>query len=95
MTNIIPQTPPENNRGPWRELEKTTSGIWSTSMTIAFISMLESMVNGELWGNPPVTVPSRLWKIVIVYGPYGRWAIGAHGQHPDHCSRYAKPWCRQ
>jgi endonuclease G len=65
MSNIFPQTP-ETNRGPWRDLENYArelvrqydyslhvfAGVYGQQKTI---------------GPREVSVPSRLWKIIVVY----------------------------
>lgn len=64
MTNIIPQAP-ENNRGTWRELEE-----YERDLVYQYDHELYIMagVYGEqgVIGNPPITVPSRLWKVIVV-----------------------------
>ncbi|MEL6382426.1 MAG: DNA/RNA non-specific endonuclease [Cyanobacteria bacterium J06626_18] len=64
MTNILPQAP-ENNRGPWRELEEY-------SRDLVYQLGLELMVIAGGYGEQTqladgrVTAPSRLWKIIVV-----------------------------
>ena len=77
MTNIIPQTP-ENNRGPWRELE---NHIRDLVYQYDHSLHLYAGVYGERGtvGQSAVTVPSRLWKIVIVYDRMDDGRLGLTG----------------
>jgi len=67
MTNILPQAP-ENNRGIWRELEE-----YSRDQVYQFDKRLYIMAGGygeqTTLANGHVTVPSRLWKIIVVLDP--------------------------
>ncbi|MGF1521905.1 MAG: DNA/RNA non-specific endonuclease [Leptolyngbyaceae cyanobacterium] len=64
MTNILPQAP-ENNRGPWRELEE-----YSRDLVYQF--GLDLMVIAGGYGEQTqladgrVKAPSRLWKIIVI-----------------------------
>ncbi|WOD40043.1 DNA/RNA non-specific endonuclease [Nodosilinea sp. E11] len=65
MTNIMPQAP-ENNRGPWRELEE-----YGRSLVYQYDRSLHVFAGaygsqGDV-GNRAIAIPSRLWKIVVVY----------------------------
>ncbi len=80
MTNIIPQSP-ENNRGPWRELEE-----YGRSLVYQYDHSLHVFAGaygrqGNV-GNRAVAVPSRLWKIIVVYDqlPDGGLGIGSDSQ---------------
>ncbi|PSN12294.1 DNA/RNA endonuclease G [filamentous cyanobacterium CCT1] len=80
MTNIIPQTP-ENNRGPWRELEE-----YGRDLVYQYDRSLHVFAgaygNQGSVGNRAVAVPSRLWKIIVVYDrlPDGNLGIGSDTQ---------------
>ncbi|MEB3291109.1 MAG: DNA/RNA non-specific endonuclease [Leptolyngbya sp.] len=80
MTNIVPQTP-ENNRGPWRELEE-----YGRDRVYQFDDRLHIFAGtyGQLHtlGSRPIVVPSRLWKIIIVYDrlPEGGLGLGPNSQ---------------
>jgi endonuclease G len=67
MTNILPQAP-ENNRGIWRELEE-----YSRDQVYQFDKQLYIMAGGygeqTTLANGRVTVPSRLWKIIVILDP--------------------------
>lgn len=74
MTNIIPQAP-ENNRGPWRELEE-----YSRSLVYQYDQNLHIFAGaygqqGQI-GDRSITVPSRLWKIIIVYDRLDNGSLG-------------------
>jgi endonuclease G len=80
MTNIIPQAP-ENNRGPWRELEEYGRDLvyqYDHSLHV-FAGAYGSQ--GSV-GDRAVAVPSRLWKIVVIYDrlPDGGLAVGPDTQ---------------
>ncbi|MBU6230538.1 MAG: DNA/RNA non-specific endonuclease [Cyanobacteria bacterium REEB459] len=80
MTNILPQAP-ANNRGPWRELETYARDLvyhQHRSLHI-FAGAYGKKPVSEL---PGVTVPSRLWKIIIVYDRLGNSRLGltSHSQ---------------
>lgn len=77
MTNIIPQTP-ENNRGPWRELENYIRDLvyqYDHSLHLYAGAYGE---RGTL-EQRDITVPSRLWKIVIVYDRMEDGGLGLTG----------------
>ncbi|PSN19412.1 DNA/RNA endonuclease G [filamentous cyanobacterium CCP5] len=64
MTNIIPQAP-ENNRGVWRELEEYTRELVKLGNRDVYVIAGTYGSQGNL-GKSQVTVPSRLWKVVVV-----------------------------
>ena len=67
MTNILPQVP-ENNRGVWRELEE-----YSRDLVYQFDQELFIIAGGygvqTRLAEGRVTVPSRLWKVIVVLDP--------------------------
>ena len=67
MSNILPQAP-QNNRGVWRELEE-----YSRDLVYQFDRTLYIIAGGygaqETLASGRVTVPSRVWKIVVALGP--------------------------
>jgi len=67
MTNILPQAP-QNNRGIWRELEE-----YSRDWVYQFDGTLYMLAGGygvqETLAAGRVTVPSRLWKIIVAIAP--------------------------
>lgn len=80
MTNIVPQTP-ENNRGPWRELEE-----YGRDLVYQYDNQLHIFAGaygqqGTL-GSRNIVVPSRLWKIILVYDrlPEGGLGLGPNSQ---------------
>lgn len=64
MTNILPQTP-ENNRGPWRELEEFTRDL-VFQFDLDLIVMAGGYGDQTQLADGRVTVPSRVWKIIVV-----------------------------
>lgn len=77
MTNIIPQAP-DNNRGPWVDLEEFTRRILRDGKQEAYIIAGVYGEGGEgSSGNLTtidrgnITVPSHVWKIIVVL-PRGR-----------------------
>lgn len=80
MTNIIPQAP-ENNRGPWKDLEE-----YGRSLVYQDDSSLHVLAgaygNQGSVGNRAIAVPSRLWKIIVVYDrlPEGGLGVGSDTQ---------------
>ncbi|MBW4459724.1 MAG: DNA/RNA non-specific endonuclease [Nodosilinea sp. WJT8-NPBG4] len=80
MTNIIPQAP-DNNRGPWRELEE-----YGRSLVYQYDHSLHVFAGaygsqGSI-GNRAIAIPSRLWKIIVIYDrlPNGGLGIGSDSQ---------------
>ncbi|MEM8542494.1 MAG: DNA/RNA non-specific endonuclease [Cyanobacteria bacterium P01_H01_bin.119] len=63
MTNIIPQAP-ENNRGPWRALEEYCRDLVYQQDRELFIIAGAYGQQGSI--NNRVTVPSRIWKVVVI-----------------------------
>jgi endonuclease G len=78
MSNILPQAP-ENNQGIWRELEE-----YSRDLVYQYDRELHIMAGGygyqDTLAKGRVTVPSRLWKIIIVMDKPG---IGLAGISPN------------
>lgn len=70
MSNIFPQAP-QNNRGVWRELEE-----YSRELVYQFDHELLVMAGGygeqSRLAEGQVTVPSRLWKIIVVLDQPGQ-----------------------
>lgn len=65
MSNIFPQTP-ENNRGPWREFESYCRDlVYQQGKTLYIIGGVYGQ-RKEL-ADGKVTVPSRTWKIVVIF----------------------------
>lgn len=80
MTNIVPQTP-ENNRGPWRELEE-----YGRDLVYQYDHQLHIFAGAYgqrgTVGSRGIAIPSRLWKIIIVYDrlPDGGLGLGPTSQ---------------
>ena len=67
MTNILPQAP-TNNRGVWRELEEYSRDLvyefdWTLHIIAGSYGEQGQLASGQL------TVPSRLWKVLIALHP--------------------------
>lgn len=80
MTNIIPQAP-KNNRGPWRELEE-----YGRDLVYQYDRSLHVFAGayghqGSI-GDRAIVIPSRLWKIIVVYDrlPDGSLGLGSETQ---------------
>ncbi|MGB5971790.1 MAG: DNA/RNA non-specific endonuclease, partial [Nodosilinea sp.] len=80
MTNIVPQAP-NNNRGPWRSLEE-----YGRDLVYQYDRSLHVFAGGYgkqgSVGNRAIAIPSRLWKIIVVYDrlPNGGLGIGSETQ---------------
>lgn len=74
MTNIIPQTP-ENNRGPWRELEEYERNLVYQNDREIYIIAGAYGDQGQI-GDGRVTVPTRLWKVIVVLDQSGAGVDG-------------------
>jgi endonuclease G len=66
MSNMSPQTP-NLNRGPWKNLEVATRAwAWSRKSSLAVYSgNIYSMTPSKVIGKNGITVPDRLFKIII------------------------------
>lgn len=64
MTNIIPQAP-ENNRGPWRDLEQYTRDLVYQLRRDVYV-VAGAYGQQAAVGEANVAVPGRLWKVVVV-----------------------------
>lgn len=62
MTNIIPQAP-DNNQGPWADLEDYSRSLVGQSEELYIVSGGDG-VSGTI-GSGNVTVPSGVWKVVV------------------------------
>ena len=62
MTNIFPQAP-DNNRGPWKELEEYGRDlVYQQGKALSVIAG----VYGDKGAVGKVTVPGRVWKVIVV-----------------------------
>ncbi|MFE4107025.1 DNA/RNA non-specific endonuclease [Almyronema epifaneia] len=64
MTNIVPQAP-NNNRGPWRELEEYSRDLVYQQDRVLYIIAGAYGVQDSL-AERAITIPSRLWKVIVV-----------------------------
>lgn len=67
MTNILPQAP-ANNQGVWRELEEATREQAYQFDKVLWIIAGGYGDRGQI-AEGQVTIPSRLWKIIVVVDP--------------------------
>lgn len=65
MTNIMPQAP-ENNRGTWRELEEYERDLVYQYDRELYILAGSYGDQGQIGRRHKITVPSRLWKVIVV-----------------------------
>ncbi|WP_216351200.1 DNA/RNA non-specific endonuclease [Leptolyngbya sp. 'hensonii'] len=77
MTNIVPQTP-DNNQGPWRELEEYCRYLALRGQELYIVSGTAG--RRSTIGKNRVVVPARLWKIVVVLDEPG---TGLRGITPN------------
>lgn len=63
MTNIIPQTP-ENNRGPWKELEEYARDLVRQGKELYVVAGVYG--KGDRIGDGKVTAPTHTWKAILV-----------------------------
>lgn len=74
MTNIIPQAP-ENNRGLWAELEQYTRQLVRQGDQEVYV-IAGAYGHRETLAEGRVTVPSRLWKVIVVLDTPGAGLAG-------------------
>lgn len=65
MTNIVPQAP-DNNRGTWRELEEYERDLVYQYDRELYILAGAYGTQGTVGRRAKITVPSRLWKVIVV-----------------------------
>jgi len=65
MPNIIPQAP-ENNRGPWRELEEYSRSLVKQGKELYVIA---GVYGAKQWLNNDLLAPSQVWKVIVVLEP--------------------------
>lgn len=73
MTNILPQTP-ENNRGPWKELENYGRDLVYQYDRSLYVIAGAYGERGSI--GRQVTVPSRLWKVIVVLDRFDNGSLG-------------------
>ena len=66
MTNIIPQTP-HNNQGPWRELEEDCRDWVEAGKTLQIVA--GGYGKKTRIGDKKITPPSRVWKVILITEP--------------------------
>ncbi|NJL87864.1 MAG: DNA/RNA non-specific endonuclease [Leptolyngbyaceae cyanobacterium SM1_1_3] len=68
MTNIVPQAP-DNNRGPWRELEAYSRDVVYQQDKVLFV-IAGAYGQGKTLARGRVVIPTRLWKVIVVLDPF-------------------------
>lgn len=63
MTNIMPQTP-DNNRGPWRELEEYSRDLVYDGHELYIIA--GAYGRSRQINDNRITAPRRVWKVIVV-----------------------------
>jgi endonuclease G len=74
MSNILPQAP-DNNRGVWRELEEF-SRDWVYQQDRELYVIAGSYGEQATLAQGKLTVPSRLWKVIVVLDQPGQGVAG-------------------
>ena len=79
MTNMIPQAP-DNNQGPWASLENYLRTLVSQGKELYIISggygSCGTGSNGSKCSFNGITVPERIWKVIVVLDNPGSGAGG-------------------
>lgn len=75
MTNIIPQAP-DNNRGIWRELEEYARSLITEQRDRELIIIAGAYGTQNTLANGRVTIPSRLWKVIVLLDQPGAGVAG-------------------
>lgn len=65
MTNIMPQSP-DNNQGPWEQLESYCRSLVTGSYDELYIYSCNSGSQGTLNNAGHITIPETLYKVVVV-----------------------------
>lgn len=64
MTNMIPQTP-DNNQGPWARLEDYTRTLVTSGANDAYVIMASRGTKGTI-ANGKVTIPANIYKVILI-----------------------------
>jgi endonuclease G len=79
MTNMIPQAP-DNNQGPWANLENYSRTLVSQGKELYVVSgsygTCGTGSNGSKCSFNGITVPERIWKVIVVLDNPGSGAGG-------------------
>jgi endonuclease G, mitochondrial len=75
MTNIVPQTP-NLNRGPWEKLESDCRKLVRSGQELYIVAGGYGDRGGVGKGNARITIPQRLWKVVVVLDKRGLGLAG-------------------
>jgi endonuclease G, mitochondrial len=75
MTNILPQAP-DNNQGPWEKLERYCRELVAPGKELYIIAGGYGDRGGVGRGNARITIPERVWKVVVVLDKPGQGVAG-------------------
>jgi endonuclease G, mitochondrial len=75
MTNILPQAP-DLNRGPWEKLESDCRKLVRSGKELYIIAGGYGDRGSVGQGNARITIPERLWKVVVVLDKRGLGLAG-------------------
>ncbi len=70
MTNIVPQAP-DNNQGPWAQLENYSRGLVEQGKELYIIAGGYGNTRSIGKGNVKIVVPDRVWKVIVVMDKTG------------------------
>ncbi len=65
MTNIVPQAP-DNNQGPWAQLENYSRGLADQGKELYIIAGGYGNTRSIGKGNVKITVPDHVWKVIVI-----------------------------
>jgi endonuclease G, mitochondrial len=75
MTNILPQAP-DNNQGPWAELENYSRDLVRQGKELYIIAGGSGTQRSIGKGNVKITAPDRVWKVIVVLDKPGLGIAG-------------------
>lgn len=75
MTNIVPQTP-DNNRGPWQQLESYSRELVSTGKELYVLAGGYGSQRSIGPGAIKIAVPAHTWKVIVVLDQPGQGVAG-------------------
>jgi endonuclease G, mitochondrial len=77
MTNILPQAP-DNNQGPWAELENYSRDLVRQGKELYIIAGGYGSKRSIGKGDIKITVPDRVWKVIVVLDKPGLGTAGVN-----------------
>lgn len=70
LTNIVPQAP-DNNQGPWAQLENYSRGLAEQGRELYVVAGGYGSQRSIGKGNVKIAVPDRVWKVIVVMDKTG------------------------